>query len=240
MTDPLYGGAPTRAKTDEWMTPPAIWAAAAADIGFDLDPCSPADRPWNTARRHYTIQDNGLVQPWDGRVWMNCPYSNMAPWLRRLADHGFGTALIFTRMDVISVQQQVLDRATALFFPQGRLRFHLPNGERGGKAREPAMLCAYGMVDADVLASCGLEGRFLPLRIPRIWAVAALDQTWAQAIADWLRAHREPVHLSEIYRAFAGHPKAKRNPNHQAKIRQILQRGPFQRVGRGVWAAQGA
>ncbi len=240
MTDPLFGGAQMPAKTDEWLTPPYIWEAVAGDEGFDLDPCSPADRPWNTARRHYTATDNGLILPWDGRVWMNPPYSNLGPWLRRMAAHGRGVALIFSRMDVAAVQDSVLDEATALFFPRGRLRFHLPDGRRGGKAREPGMLCAYGMADADVLAGCGLEGRFVPLRMPRLWAIAAVDVTWGEAIAAWLRAHPGPVHLSEIYRAFAGHPKAKRNPNHQAKIRQILQRGPFQRVGRGVWAAEGA
>jgi len=28
-------------------------------------------RPWDTAAKHYTINDNGLQQPWAGRVWLN-------------------------------------------------------------------------------------------------------------------------------------------------------------------------
>ena len=44
-------------KTDEWLTPPEIIKALGP---FDLDPCSPINRPWDTARKHYTIENNGL------------------------------------------------------------------------------------------------------------------------------------------------------------------------------------
>ena len=58
-------------KNDEWLTPPDIIKALG---DFDLDPCSPIERPWPTAREHYTILDNGLMLPWHGRVWCNPPY----------------------------------------------------------------------------------------------------------------------------------------------------------------------
>jgi hypothetical protein len=41
---------------------------------FDLDPCPPKERPWDTARRHFTEADDGLSRPWKGRVWLNPPY----------------------------------------------------------------------------------------------------------------------------------------------------------------------
>lgn len=50
---------------DEWLTPPEIIKALGR---FDLDPCAPVCRPWDTAYRHYTIHDNGLAQAWRGRV----------------------------------------------------------------------------------------------------------------------------------------------------------------------------
>ena len=50
--------------SDEWLTPPEILRALGA---FDLDPCSPINRPWDTAARHYNINDNGLALPWEGR-----------------------------------------------------------------------------------------------------------------------------------------------------------------------------
>ena len=44
-------------QKDEWLTSLDI----VRDLGeFDLDPCSPINRPWDTARRHLTIQDDGL------------------------------------------------------------------------------------------------------------------------------------------------------------------------------------
>ena len=46
--------------TDEWLTPPEIIKALGP---FDLDPCSPITRPWDTALKHYSILDMGLLQP---------------------------------------------------------------------------------------------------------------------------------------------------------------------------------
>ena len=53
---------------DEWLTPPGVVKALG---DFDLDPCSPINRPWPTAAKHYTALDNGLRQVWTGRVWCN-------------------------------------------------------------------------------------------------------------------------------------------------------------------------
>ena len=41
---------------------------------FDLDPCSPVNRPWPTAAQHFTVRDDGLAQAWHGRVWCNPPF----------------------------------------------------------------------------------------------------------------------------------------------------------------------
>jgi hypothetical protein len=53
-------------NNDVWLTPPYIIESLG---GFDLDPCSPIDRPWPTAKSHYTIIDDGLTKDWSGRVW---------------------------------------------------------------------------------------------------------------------------------------------------------------------------
>jgi hypothetical protein len=83
-------------QTDEWLTPPEILGALGH---FDVDPCSPAVRPWPTADTHWTVEDDGLSAPWRGRVWCNPPYSDVAPWMQRMAEHGCGTALIFARCE---------------------------------------------------------------------------------------------------------------------------------------------
>ena len=58
---------------NEWLTPPTIIKALGP---FDLDPCAPVTRPWPTAAKHYSIEDNGLQQVWFGKIWCNPPYEN--------------------------------------------------------------------------------------------------------------------------------------------------------------------
>jgi hypothetical protein len=130
-----------------------------------------------------------------------------------------------------------------MFFLAGRLCFYRPDGSLAlrkngtpANAGAPSVLIAYGARDAEILAACGLDGQFVPLTMPRLVVIAALDETWLAALSDWLREDRGPVSLAEIYSAFARHPKTHRNRNWRAKIRQVLQHGPFKRVDRGVWA----
>lgn len=247
-TAPLFAGmgghqVSRKTRTDEWLTPPAILAALDP---FDLDPCAPIDPPWPTARHHYTVLDNGLIQRWFGRVWMNPPYLRhvIGRWLARMAEHNCGTALIFARTETVAFHRYVWGAASALLFLRGRLDFCTVDGRVGTRpdgtdanSGAPSVLCAYGPADADVLADCGLDGHFVPLRLPRSVVVLALEQTWREAIMDWMRAQRGPIALADIYRAFAAHRKATGNPNYQAKIRQVLQEGPFRRVSRGQWSA---
>lgn len=60
----------------EHYTPERIVEAARLTLGgIDLDPasCEEANRVVN-ATRFYTKEDNGLVLPWSGRVWLNHPF----------------------------------------------------------------------------------------------------------------------------------------------------------------------
>jgi hypothetical protein len=134
---------------DEWLTPPEIIRALGE---FDLDPCAPIVRPWEMARKHYTVEDNGLLQPWDGRVWCNPPYGNHTfDWMKKLADHGNGIALIFARTETKGFFQQIWQRADAVFFIKGRLAFCHVNGSRGNTANAPSCLVAYGAGNVEAL-----------------------------------------------------------------------------------------
>jgi len=152
---------------DEWLTPPEIIAALGGPESFDLDPCAPVARPWEMARRHYTIQDNGLLKPWEGRIWFNPPYGGptiVGPWMRRMAHHGRGTALTFARTETDLFFETVWLKATALLFLRGRLYFHHVDGRRAAaNAGAPSVLIAYGKTDAEILKDCGIPGRFVLL-----------------------------------------------------------------------------
>lgn len=144
---------------EDWLTPPEIIRALGP---FDTDPCSPIGRPWDTAKVHYTLADNGLLKPWEGRVWLNPPYGNETEkWMRRLANHGNGIALIFARTETKTFFPWVWSFATALLWIKGRLNFYTREGKRGGTAGAPSVLIAYGAENSDRLRSCGIEGHFL-------------------------------------------------------------------------------
>jgi hypothetical protein len=153
---------------DEWLTPPYILAALGS---FDLDPCAPVARPWPMAREHYTVRDNGLLKPWSGRVWLNPPYGAPAvlgPWLRRMVDHGFGTALIFARTETELFFETVWARAEAALFLRGRLFFHHVDGRAAAaNAGAPSVLVAYGAEDGCILRDCGIAGQFIYLAAAR-------------------------------------------------------------------------
>jgi hypothetical protein len=172
MTTDLFGvAAPRRTGlgghernwggTDEWLTPPGIVNALGP---FDLDPCAPINRPWPTAARHYTIEDDGLRQPWDGRVWMNPPYAHTGKWLHRLARHGHGTALVFARTETAIWHTHVWPHATGMFFLRGRIRFHHTSGVPAkNDCGAPSVLVAYGADDAERLRTAPLAGKFVAL-----------------------------------------------------------------------------
>lgn len=150
------------AGTEVWLTPPHILEALGE---FDLDPCSSLDRPWDTAKNHYTVDDDGLIQPWFGRVWCNPPYGpKMGPFLEKLATHENGIALIFARTETRAFFDFVWDKADALLFLKGRLRFHKPDGSLGGTAGSPSVLIAYGQDNVKTLEECGLEGKLVRLK----------------------------------------------------------------------------
>lgn len=130
---------------DEWLTPPRL----VDRLGyFDLDPCSPVARPWPTATRHYTVEDNGLVLPWEGRVWLNPPYSAVGLWMQRLANHGNGVALVFARTETRWFFDFVWSKANAVLFLKGRLSFCHVSGEQGKPAPAPSVLVAYDEANA--------------------------------------------------------------------------------------------
>jgi ParB family transcriptional regulator, chromosome partitioning protein len=94
-TNPLFPdlAMPAALTSDDRYTPRHLIEAARVALGgaIDLDPASCAEANAVVQARHYfTIADNGLAQPWRGRVWLNPPYSDPLPWLQALVRHAQG------------------------------------------------------------------------------------------------------------------------------------------------------
>jgi hypothetical protein len=156
------GGEGGSATTHDWLTPPEILRALGP---FDLDPCASQYQPWRTAALQYTIEDNGLTKPWDGRAWVNPPYGPFAAkWLERCAEHGNAVAFVFARTETAMFQDHVWPKADAMLFLRGRVQFRLPGGGRSGPAGAPSVLIAYGAANVGALKDCGIPGYFVSLR----------------------------------------------------------------------------
>ena len=149
------------ANHDEWLTPPEI----ILDLGpFDLDPCSPINKPWATAKNHFTVDDNGLLQSWDGFVWMNPPYGKaLEAWLNKIALHGNGIALVFARTETKAFQDWVFPFATSIFFVKGRIQFYKVDGSKGDSANAPSVLIAYGSEADKRLQRSKIKGKYIKL-----------------------------------------------------------------------------
>ena len=151
-------------ENDEWYTPTEIIRSLG---DFDLDPASSEEafRLNSSAKEIYTAMDNGLVQPWNGRIWLNPPYSNplVQQFLLKMAEHNRGIALVFSKIEAKWFHDIVLDNATAVKFLYNRIQFFKPDGTKGMQPRNGSMLVAYGEEDAEILSNNSIRGKFLYL-----------------------------------------------------------------------------
>lgn len=145
--------------SDIWLTPKYVIYALGP---FDLDPCcAPSPRPWDTAKRHIELPEDGLSATWEGRVWLNPPYSDAEPWLAKMAEHKSGTALIFARTETAAWQRHVFTAAHRIFYPAGRIAFCLPDGTQKSGAGAPSAFISYSPYDTDKLRASGMRGAFV-------------------------------------------------------------------------------
>lgn len=73
-----------RSDSPEWETPQDFFDAVNARHHFTLGVCATPDNAKCAA--YYTRRQDGLLQPWTGRVWCNPPYGReVGLWVKRAA-----------------------------------------------------------------------------------------------------------------------------------------------------------
>lgn len=150
-------------KSNRWLT--HNWIVEALGE-FDLDPCGAPGH--SLAAETYQIDDgqDGLVLPWNGRVWLNPPYGKEAPpFLKKMVEHGNGIAFIFARTETHAFFDYVWGHAKAILFLKGRVKFLNEDFIAPAAANAPSVLIAYSDFDAEVLRKCSIKGKFIDLRI---------------------------------------------------------------------------
>lgn len=146
---------------ETWLTPKWLLDLLG---DFDLDPCCPENMPWGTAKSMYTELDNGLLREWVGRCWVNPPYGNeTGRWLEKCVLHGNCMALIFARTETKMFFRYVWDRADAVLFISGRLKFCRIDGSEADSAGAPSVLVAYGAENVEMLRGLKI-GKFIELK----------------------------------------------------------------------------
>lgn len=125
------------AGNNEWYTPPEYILAARQVMGeIDLDPAtSEKANEVVGATKIYTAQDDGLLWPWQGRVWMNPPYASelIGKFVDKLvfhvqAGHVPEAIILVNNATETGWFHALCSVASAVIFPRGRVRFWEPGG----------------------------------------------------------------------------------------------------------------
>lgn len=147
---------PPIGQSDEWYTPPEIFHALG--LRFDLDPCSQWP-PQVPARIIYTKEQDGLVCPWWGTVFMNPPFGGRhghVPWLKKFLNHGNGVAIVRAYTSSDWWHEHIAPRAETLLFPRGKTKFVRPDGSIGKSPGHSIALIGMGAVANKALEQSGL------------------------------------------------------------------------------------
>lgn len=132
-------------KSDSWATPQHIFDKLNSQYNFTLDPAS--DDVNAKCTKHYTEQQNGLAQSWNGEtVFINPPYSKTYEWVRKAyheVANGNTTVIMLlpARTDTKWFHEFCLDPilVKSVTFIKGRLKF----GGQKNSAPFPSMIVEF-------------------------------------------------------------------------------------------------
>lgn len=142
-------GAAFSSMRNNWETPQNLFNELNSKYHFTLDPC--ASDTNNKTPRYFTIDNNGLIQPWNNeRVFCNPPYNRqISKWVEKCYKESIkGTQiclLIPARTDTKYFHEFIYKKPNVrIEFIKGRLKYEL-NGVPGGPSPFPSMLVFFNL-----------------------------------------------------------------------------------------------
>ncbi len=128
--------------TDEWATPQILFDELDRIFGgFTLDPC--ATRENAKCARFFTRDNDGLSQPWGGKVFMNPPYGRtIGKWVAKAWQESLEGALVVCLLPARVDTRWWHDYARKghVHFLRGRLKF----GAARNSAPFPSAIVTFG------------------------------------------------------------------------------------------------
>ena len=129
-------------ESDDWHTPKKYFDAIG--LTYDLDPAHPGlgtPHCFVPVKEVYTINDDGLNQPWHGLVFCNPPYGarrGHVPWLQKLIAHNNGVGLFRAYTSADWFHDVLLPARAVLMFPRGKIKFirSIGRGRRFARTRK--------------------------------------------------------------------------------------------------------
>lgn len=158
-----------------YMTPAYALDPIKADMGgIELDPCTIAENPAG-AERFFTVEDDGLEQPWDAaRIFVNPPYGKARePWVHRCieaASRGAVVVLLMPAATDTRIWQRAAESATAIVFVKGRLKFGVLRPNRRQVAASHASTIFGWNTDLESTSTLGVRWTLPPAERERIAA----------------------------------------------------------------------
>jgi hypothetical protein len=137
----------------EWYTPAPYLECARQVLGeFDTDPASSEIAQEQVrARSYFTREDDGLTQPWNGRVWCN-PHCDADKFVDKLLEElsaGRTTEAVFLVNAYCDTRwfHRAAAACSAICFTLGRIRFEKPDGQAGQPPHGSALIYFGDQVD---------------------------------------------------------------------------------------------
>lgn len=144
-------------KSNEWETPQDLFNKLNNFYHFTLDPCCTHENA--KCLKHYTQEDNGLIQSWQGEiVFCNPPYGrDIGKWVKKAYDEAMKGAkivmLIPARVDTSWFHDYIYRKEhqhITYQFIRGRLKFNNPAYHKPAPATFPSMLVYFNLSAYDV------------------------------------------------------------------------------------------
>ena len=199
---------------EDWHTPPEFLEVVRKVHGvIDLDPASsPEAQERVQAANYFTKEQDGLSQPWHGKVFLNPPYSRglIGKFVDKLIaelDAGRVTAAIMLTNNCADTKwfAKAARAATATCFPRARIKFLTPAGKTVGSPPQGQAVFYFGPDPGPVFEQfrcVGLVGklsrRSAPSRARRLRSLLASEDTDGSEQKQRMSTHRASLPAAKV------------------------------------------